>query len=630
MSATSLWEPGYTFGRTDHPDEFELEQFIHRGGEGELWKARRQDRDGNPTWHAVKILRADATTPPQEPTAWRNRWMDSVHAANEIHIAELIRSAYLEGVQPHAKCAPGEPGGVYLIGPWMKDARPLDQWARDSTAPPHKRLRVLVRLSRIIDALHHAGWAHRDISGDNVLVDTAGNCFVIDLTFLKRLDQDISVLVGTAGYATLEEETCGQPPSLYKDCLAVGVLARVLLLPHLPLHPSAEALMAAAPEQLAAAGYSTAVTDCLMRALDREPLRRPSPLLPWAQELRRLVAADPDPGQLCMALSTDALNRPVAATGGDRGLRWFTAPVPGTDPAGNQLPSPDGQPLDLRELATANDARGHLVAAAVDGSGNLWYTGQNGGWTVLAGQARGLAVLVSTRGEVLIWTAQPEGILRVRLSPDSTPPQQEALPAAPDSRVLAATWDAAGRAAVLVGEPGRVTHCTWPAHHDELPQWAAVCAVPAVRATIALHRGWGELEADLVAADGTRHSLSRHHSGAPWENTETSPSPGTYTALRSIRHGIARATAGPDGLTVVTETSTTAKKHILYTGPARLVALHAAPDGNLHVATLADGEIRCWSETWTETWVPATHRQSTLAAAATGMSEPVPRPPSRA
>lgn len=161
-----------------------------------------------------------------------------------------------------------------------------------------------------------------------------------------------------------------------------------------------------------------------------------------------------------------------------------------------------------------------------------------------------------------------------------------------------------GRAAVLVAEPDRVTHCTWPAVPGGLPEWAAVRAGAAVRGTIELDRGWGELEAGLLTADGTRYSLSRHRSGAPWEETEVSRQPGwTHTALRGIRQGVARATSGPHGLTMATETCAATRERVRHSGPARLVGPHTGADGNLHVAALADGGVRCWSETWVEEWV---------------------------
>lgn len=153
--------------------------------------------------------------------------------------------------------------------------------------------------------------------------------------------------------------------------------------------------------------------------------------------------------------------------------------------------------------------------------------------------------------------------------------------------------------------PDRVTHCTWPAVPGALPEWTTVRAGAAVRGTIELNRGSGELEAGLLAADGTRYGLTRHRPGAPWKETEVSRQPEwTHTALRGIRQGVARATAGPYGVSVVTETGAKAREYTLRTGPARLVGLHACADGNLHVAALADGKVLCWSETWAENWMP--------------------------
>ncbi|MFF8931466.1 hypothetical protein ACF1AO_29835 [Streptomyces longwoodensis] len=442
-------------------------------------------------------------------------------------------------------------------------------------------------------------------------MDDAGTPFLVDLTFLTRLDQAVSVVVATPGYATLDEEIRGEPPNPFKDCLGADVLARVLLLPHTPMHRTVQDLAAAARQELTAAGYSDDVVACLMQALDPVPARRPSPLLPWAQELRRLVAACPDPGRRRVALSTDAFDRPVAAVGGDRGLRWYTGAAPDAHPAGGPLPPGHGGPLDVRELATVRDARGITVTAAADGTGLLWTARPGEEWTAHTGDARGLAVLTSPRGEVLIWTARHDELLRLRLLPDGSAAPQEVLPAVPGSRVLAAAWDATGHTALLVAEPDRVTHCTWPARPGGAPERATVHAELGVdRGSIALHRGWGELEAVLVTQNGTRTSLSRHHSGAPWASVECVRELGTQVELCGIRQGIARLTAGPHRLTVVTETSAAVKEKILHTGPARLADLHVGHHGDLRVAALVEGKVRCWVETWAEAWELVAIRQS--------------------
>jgi hypothetical protein len=54
---------------------------------------------------------------------------------------------------------------------------------------------------------------------------------------------------------------------------------------------------------------------------------------------------------------------------------------------------------------------------------------------------------------------------------------------------------------------------------------------------------------------------------------------------------------------MATETCAATRERVRHSGPARLVGPHTGADGNLHVAALADGGVRCWSETWVEEWV---------------------------
>ncbi|OIJ63557.1 hypothetical protein [Streptomyces mangrovisoli] len=606
-----VWQPGQTLGPWERPDEFRLVEHIASGGEGELWKAVRQNRYGHEQFHAVKVLHSKFCATEEDLRAWTARWNDSFHDVLQIHhVRGLVRSDVVEGPQPHPEGRPAKDRGLYLIGAWANDASRLDDWARDCTASPAERLRVLVGLCEIVDDLHREGWVHRDISAGNVMVDSAGNVLLIDLTFLWRLNRAITVPIATAGYADAEAK--GALPTTGKDRRAVGVLARVLLLPHQSIHPDEELsdVAAAAPGRLAGAGYSDAVIDCLMEVLGEQGGTRARPLTEWGRRLVDLVGAEPDRRQTCLAIAVDAHDRPVAVTGGDTGLRWYVSAGAEGSPA-DPLPAQPGGPRTARDLALVRDGLGRLVAAAVDDAGVLWAgtasdnddNDDGGAWRPhLAEGARGVAALVSPRGETLLWTATPGGLALLTLSAEGYAPRGHTVPTAPGSRVLGATWDAHGLPAVLVTGADGVWHWTWPPGAAE-PHRAQVCRVPAVDGSLALNRSWGELEAWVLGEDGVEYHLTRHHSGSAWVVLNDRTATGGCTTLHSVHQGIVRVHAGPAGVTLTMDSSAPRVEQDLDTGEAGPLALHQARDGAVQVAAVVDGEPRCWTESWSQDWV---------------------------
>ncbi|MFG2819842.1 serine/threonine protein kinase [Kitasatospora sp. NPDC048365] len=582
--------PGLTLGPPHSPDEYRLVRRVKAGGEGEVWQTERTDRDGARDLCAVKILKPYGPRATEdEIDRWRARWEDSAIRANQLSIPGLVVPLCFIGVAPHPPGA-GSPGRVpYLVSRWV-DGPQLQDWARQTAAGPAERLDVLVRLCRIVDELHDSGWAHRDISHGNVLVDGAGRPHLIDLTFLARLDRPLRTRVGTPGFGSADEESPGGPPTTAKDAFSVGALARILLVPDARIRDTAR-VAALAGEELEEAGYATATVDWLLRALDPDPERRPRPLTPWAERLRELVATGPGPQYTCLSLTTDVRDRPVLVAGSAHGLhRWSTSTDTPTLPVG-------GGPRGVREAAVVRDGAGNLVTAAVDRYDVLWIgTGANG-WERVRFHARGLAALVSPRGEALVWTAADSGLCLHRVRPDGSRDEQHVALARP-ARVLSAVWDPDGRPAVLVGEDDRTSQWTWPLEPGTGPFPSVMLHVGARRGTAAV-TAWGELTARLLDGAGREHTVICHFSGI-WEAEPATPfGPERHTL--TIRGGLAAATAGPHGFAVSTPATALAHSH---PGTAALPALHLTRDGRLLAAAVVDGEVRCWHEDWDGSWHP--------------------------
>ncbi|MET9973180.1 hypothetical protein ABZZ80_46905, partial [Streptomyces sp. NPDC006356] len=358
-------------------------------------------------------------------------------------------------------------------------------------------------------------------------------------------------------------------------------MARALLLPDLgPLGDHDAARMT--HRQLVAYGYSVQVADCLVRALDPDPARRPAPLTAWAEELRGLLAADRDAPHACVDILPEGIGHPLVVTGGPSGLRWYGPP--GQRPA--HRPSfAGGAPRGVRDVACLSGPHGGPGIAAVDARGALWL-GTAYRWRELAGDVRSIIALNTHGMPALLWAGHGSGVHLYRWTPggDAEPrsaPSRVSVSTGAPAEVLAASRDREGRPCVLVGLPDLVELWAWPEASGGPPHRRPVSDAPATRAALALNV-WGELEAALLRPDGSREIWCDHFADG-WLCMEESRAAGPGTvdvALLGDRRLNARADAASDGLTVSVTTSTDSSTWRIGESPHR-VRLTRTADGRL-------------------------------------------------
>ncbi|MFE3324258.1 serine/threonine protein kinase [Streptomyces sp. NPDC059176] len=594
MNEKSPWEPGWQCGPPDRPDEYVLVHHLTTGGEGEVWRASRRHRDGTEGFCALKILQPRSVDDhPQGHAAWRERWADSVHRGAALEIPGLATPVhYFVGSLPRP--AHRRPSGEqipYLISPWL-DGTPADRWAQSSPADAVTRAGVLRALCVIVDRLHDRGYVHRDISGGNVLVTEDGQVRLIDLTYLAPLGRGLTRVVHTPGYAPAGEELSDRRPDPARDRYAVGALARRLLLPDLDRLTRNEDASRATHRQLLAAGYPVEVADCLARALDPDPTRRPSPLTAWAEELCTLLAAARDAPHVCVGVLPGAVAHPTVVTGGPSGVRAYG--LPGLLP--ELPPLAPGAPRSVNAVACLLDPGGRPAVAATDTRGSLWL-GTADRWRELGGDARGVVALTVPGAPALIWTGHIAGVTAYRWCA-GTEPTVRSVPAPSAATVLAAARDHRGRPCVLVGLNSSVELWTWsePAAGD--PVRRPVSDAPARRGALALNT-WGELEAALLRPDGRRETWCDHFADG-WllmDEPSAAAADTVAVALCGNRRLSAQADATAAGVTVTTSVHDCVPWRI--PGPALDVALSQTSDGRLLAVCLTeDGPWTVWEE-WT-------------------------------
>ena len=588
--AESRWVPGLRFGPTFDPEQFELLEFHHRGGEAEVWRAVRTGRSGTKELVAAKIM---LERDPSEVHRWLGRWDDVSHNAHRLAVTDLVVPSFLLGPSPHR---PGGPPGEGLLGyqisPWVEGV-PLHRWARANRGGLPAVAEVLVRLCRIVDELHRKRWVHRDISPANVLVDTEGRVKLIDLTFLAPLDQTLTVAVFTPGHVPPEAEQVGGFPTTAKDLFAVGTLARSLLLPQ---HGRLDQRTAAdqAHRELTAAGFADELARWACEPLSHDPDRRPAPLGPWAARGRDLLRAHQAlPRTACLAVLPDAQGRPLVVAGGDDGVALTG---PGLVP--HELPSAPG-PVAVRELVAGRAGRpAEPVVFAEDRTGALW-VGNRSGWWEAARGVSGLAGAVGSTGELVVWTARAGRLHSYRWAPGLTLTGQE-LPHCPADRVLAAVEERAGAWTVLVEHRGRLLYRR--VGGDGGPEQLGPQG--GVRAA-ALARTSAGPQAVVLRPDGTvrLHPLDAGPSVPLGDVGEEEPVLGV--AMAGHRGGPTIALAGTGGVRLRLPPSGGARRPRWWRPtlrPATRVALSVGDDWRLCLAAVVEDELQCWQEDASYRW----------------------------
>jgi len=203
-------------------------------------------------------------------------------SAHERFLEEAVVAAALE----HPNVVPvhdaGESGGIaylamkYVHGTDLCGAGPLD---------PVRAAEIVAEVGDALDAMHRAGYVHRDVKPRNVLIARGGHAYLSDFGLARRVTSRCGATraghwVGTADYVA-PEQIRGRPADARADVYGLGCLLFFALTGRPPYaRENLEARLWAhlhepppAPSRLCP-GIPSAMDGLVARALAKEPADR--------------------------------------------------------------------------------------------------------------------------------------------------------------------------------------------------------------------------------------------------------------------------------------------------------------------------------------------------------------------
>jgi serine/threonine-protein kinase len=266
-------QPGDTLGA------YRVESVLGEGGMGIVFRAVRES-DGQVV--ALKVLRRELS----HDETYRRRFIHEARAAGTVRHKHLV--PVLEA---------GETGDrSYLAVAYVEGRSLEDRIEAEGPLPVDDILVFSYQVATGLDALHEQDLVHRDIKPSNIMIDGNGDAWLTDFGLAKGRAYTVLTrpgqVMGTLDYlapelirgepatpasdiyglgCVLYECLAGQPPFAEKSVFQVGVA-------HLEEEPPDPA--ANRPE------VPSEFTWAMMRALEKDPARRPPTGLAYAQMLR--------------------------------------------------------------------------------------------------------------------------------------------------------------------------------------------------------------------------------------------------------------------------------------------------------------------------------------------------------
>ncbi len=182
-----MLETGHTLGR------YRVENQLGAGGMGEVYRAWDSVLQ---RWIALKVV------PQGDKRAER--------LLGEARAAAALRHANIVSVYDV-----GETDGFAFVSMDLVEGRPLRDWIGDANVKLEDKIAWLVQIASALRAAHKAGFVHRDMKPDNVMITTSGEARVLDFGLAKAFSVDVTAATqhagGKQGYLTVDGSVSGTP-----------------------------------------------------------------------------------------------------------------------------------------------------------------------------------------------------------------------------------------------------------------------------------------------------------------------------------------------------------------------------------------------------------------------------------
>ena len=201
--------------------ECRIEAVVGRGGMGVVYRARQLDLDRDV---AVKVIAPPFIDDPES----RERFLTEARAAAAVEHPNVVPVH-------HVGVADGQ---AYLVMRYVPGDNLQTAVRRAEALSPSDAAGIAAQLGQALDAIHRAGYVHRDVKPQNVLLDDDGHAYLSDFGLAKEALATAGLTksdhwVGTLDYAA-PEQIRGERVDARTDVYSLGGVLYFMLTGHVP------------------------------------------------------------------------------------------------------------------------------------------------------------------------------------------------------------------------------------------------------------------------------------------------------------------------------------------------------------------------------------------------------------